>query len=185
MAWARWLLVPGCLLHPALLSGSRADGGTLRLSERRGDYRISVFTAPTPFRAGPVDVSVLVQHARTGEPLVQADVTVRAVQRDRPGVPVVAQATHAAATNKLFHAAVFDLPEAGWWEIEVAVAAGGEPVRVRCEVEAADAAPEWLELWPWLGWPVAVIGLFAVHQRLARRHARRWHSACTQQATPL
>ena len=57
-----WLLVGAC--------GEAAwgDGGTVRLSRCEGDYRISVFTAPTPFRAGPVDISVLVQDAATGEP---------------------------------------------------------------------------------------------------------------------
>jgi len=41
----------------------RADGGTLRLWERAGNYKVAVFTDPTPLRAGPVDVSVFVQDA--------------------------------------------------------------------------------------------------------------------------
>jgi hypothetical protein len=49
-------------------SGLRADGGAMRLSERAGGYRVTVFTDPTPLRAGPVDVSVFVQDADTGEP---------------------------------------------------------------------------------------------------------------------
>ena len=40
-----------------------ADGGTLRLSETEGPYRISVMTSSNPFRAGPVDVSVIVADA--------------------------------------------------------------------------------------------------------------------------
>ena len=60
------LLLATCLiLHPA--SFLWADGGTVRLSEEQGRYRITVFTAPAPLRAGPVDVSVLVQEAATGE----------------------------------------------------------------------------------------------------------------------
>ena len=53
-----------------------ADGGSVLLSEKRGDYRITVFSSPSPFREGPVDISVLVQDAVTGQPLPQARVTV-------------------------------------------------------------------------------------------------------------
>ena len=46
---------------------AHADGGALRLSRRAGALRVSVFTAPTPPRAGPVDVSVLErEHAAAG-----------------------------------------------------------------------------------------------------------------------
>ncbi|HEV3259998.1 MAG TPA: hypothetical protein VG013_24230, partial [Gemmataceae bacterium] len=48
-----------------LPSMAMADGGAIRLSEQKGDYQITVFTAPTPLRAGPVDVSVLIQNAAT------------------------------------------------------------------------------------------------------------------------
>ena len=37
-----------------------ADGGTVRLCEVRDGRRITVLTAPTLLRAGPLDVSVLV-----------------------------------------------------------------------------------------------------------------------------
>ena len=60
-----------------------ADGGSLRLSEKKGGYQITVFTAPTPFRAGPVDISVLVQDALTGDPMPQARVTVRMTKPGR------------------------------------------------------------------------------------------------------
>jgi hypothetical protein len=163
---ARWLLALACFLHPALASGLRADGGMLRLSERHGYYRISVFTAPNPLRAGPVDVSVLVQDARTGVALPQTEVTVRAIPQDGSGTLLVQPATRDAATNKLFQSAVFDLPAAGRWEIEVAVAGKQGSAAVRLQVEAAEAAPPWLELWPWLGWPIAIIALFGIHQVL-------------------
>jgi hypothetical protein len=64
----------GWLLLAAGTSAARADGGALRASRQCGDYRVSVFTSPTPLRAGPVDVSVLVQDAATGE--VQHDLPV-------------------------------------------------------------------------------------------------------------
>src|SRR5258708_34204239 len=70
------------ILNPS--SFLRADGGALRLSERAGGYRITVFTDPTPLRAGPVDVSVFVQDADTGEPAGGVRVTVQAAPRGRP-----------------------------------------------------------------------------------------------------
>ena len=105
-------------------SGLRADGGTLRLSERVGGYRVTVFTAPTPLRAGPVDVSVFVQDADTGEPAAGVRVTVQAAPRGRPDGPSARPATAEAATNKLFRSALFELPESGWWEIEATVDGG-------------------------------------------------------------
>jgi hypothetical protein len=163
------LLLSSFILHPASVSSLRADGGTVRLSQRQGGYHITVFTAPTPLRAGPVDVSVLVQDARTGQPVPDARVTVRAAPRGRAGESIVHPATSEAATNKLFRAAVFELTESGWWDIEVAVAGEGGQTNVRFEVEAAEAAPPWLELWPWLGWPVLAVVLFGIHQWLVRR----------------
>jgi len=56
------LIAVVCLASPAMV---RADGGAVRLSERQGGYQITAFTSPTPFRAGPVDISVLVQDAAT------------------------------------------------------------------------------------------------------------------------
>src|SRR3954468_10866690 len=94
-----------CLLLLTSFSSVRADGGTVRLSQRQGGYQITVFTAPTPFRAGPVDVSVLVQDARTGQPVPQAEVAIRAAPRGRPSEAILQPATVEAATNKLFRAA--------------------------------------------------------------------------------
>jgi hypothetical protein len=172
----RWevglLLFSSFILHPSSFSSVRADGGTVRLSQRLGDYRITVFTEPTPVRAGPVDVSVLVQDARTGQPMPQVRVTVQATPRDRSTDPILHLATSEAATNKLFRAALFEIPQPGWWDVEVAIEGEHGPARARFEVEAAEAAPHWLALWPWLGWPALVIFLFGIHQVLLRKKGR-------------
>src|SRR5438093_1281433 len=97
----RLLLFSSFLLHPSSFSSLRADGGTVRLSQRQGVYQITVFTAPNPFRSGPVDVSVLVQDAGTGQPVPEVRVTVRAAPRGRSGEALVSPATSEAATNKL------------------------------------------------------------------------------------
>jgi len=147
----------------------RADGGTVRLSEQKGNYRITVFTAPTPLRAGPVDISVFVQAAATAEPAAEVRVTIEAVRRGSRGAAICHPATTAAATNKLYHAAIFNLPEPGWYALEVSVDGALGKARVGLEMEAAEALPPWLRMWPWVGWPVVAILLFGVHQFLVRK----------------
>lgn len=179
--WSHWVILAWC--H--LVAGSgflRADAGTLRISQKQNGYQVSVFTSPTPLRAGPVHVSVLVQDAATAEHVAQAHVTVRARRQGATSEVVTGAATAAAATNKLFRAAVFDLPEPGWWDIDVRIDGLGEPVRVQFEMEAAERLPSWRALWPWLAWPAGVVVLFAIHQRLVRRKTGRTPQALDSSA---
>jgi hypothetical protein len=165
-------LVFGCLIVGWLCVGNvsapaRADGGALLVSARKGGYGISVFTAPTPFRAGPVDFSVLVQDASTGEPLPDARVTVWMTKPRQ--APLQYEATREAATNKLFRAAQFVLPEAGRWDVRVQIDGAHGTAMFGAAIDAATRVPQWQEMWPWFGWPVLVIALFAAHQTLSRR----------------
>jgi hypothetical protein len=160
------LLVSSFILHPS--SFLRADGGTVRLSEQKGSYRITVFTSPTVLRAGPVDISVLVQEAATGEVASGLQVTIKAVRRVSPSAVIHHPATTEAATNKLYYAATFDLPEPGWYLVEVSIAGTEGEAQVRFELEAAEPPPPWLAMLPWIGWPVLAIFLFGVHQLMVR-----------------
>jgi hypothetical protein len=170
-----WRLVAGVLAGGLLLgpwcAGALGDGGSIRLSEQKGAYRITVFTSPIPFRAGPVDISVLVQDAASGTPLPDVRVDVEVTPRGRPGEAISNRATTEAATNKLFQAAVFELPEPGWWEVAVTVEGPKGTARVTFEVEAAAPLPRWLSLWPWVCWPAGAMLLFCIHLWLVRRKA--------------
>lgn len=148
-------------------TNARGDGGAIRFSERRENCLITVFTAPTPLRAGPVDVSVLVQDAVTGEPLAPARVTVRVSKAGQPELEY--PATQEAATNKLLRAAQFDLPVSGRWEIEVQIEGLHGLAVIRGQLDAAASLPPWRNLWPWIGWPALAIALFGIHQMFARR----------------
>jgi hypothetical protein len=143
----------------------------VRLRERAGGYQITVFTSPTPFRAGPVDVSVLVQDDATGECVPEARVTVR-LEATGTGCVREYPTTAEAATNKLFRAAEFRLPESGWWDVAVAVEGPHGPALVRFGVQADEPLPRWLDLWPWFGWPALAVALFSVHRLLVRRKTR-------------
>jgi hypothetical protein len=113
-------------------------------------------------------MSVLVQDAATGECLTQARVTLRLTARGS-GQVLEYPAASGATDNKLFLEAVFELPEAGWWDVEVSVDGPRGPARVRFPVEVGEAPPRWLDLWPWFGWPALTVVLFALHRALVRR----------------
>jgi hypothetical protein len=162
----RLLPVSVLFLLPSLAA---ADGGTVRLSEQKGNYRVTVFTAPALVRAGPVDVSVLVQDATTGEPVSDVAVTIEATRLGPPAVTSHHRATTEAATNKLYHAATFDLPEPGQYALTISVAGALGEAQVHFELEAADHMPPCLTLWLWVSWPALVILVFGIHQILIRR----------------
>jgi hypothetical protein len=146
------------------------DGGRVVLVEQQGDCRISVFASPDPLRAGPIDVSVLVQDAATGQPIADALVNVRLVSRDKPNTTMHAIATKDAATNKLLCAALVELPEPGWWDVEVnCTAKKQDPVQFHFAMEAGQRFPRWLTVWPWFAWPFGVIVLYGIHRFLVAR----------------
>ncbi len=167
MTKTRVLVVVVFLFQP--LAALHADGGIVRFSERRGDYRITVFTSPNPLRAGPVDVSVFVKDAATGEPISSARIIVRASPRAHPDESIICPATTEAATNKLFQAAIFDLPEAGWWDVTIKVEGLCDPVEMYFKMEADQPLPHVWEILPWIVWPVIVVILFFVHKWLVQR----------------
>jgi hypothetical protein len=134
--------------------------------EQQGAYRFSVFTSPDPLRAGPIDISVLLQDAETRMPITNPQVNVILTPSNGRGRTIHAVATNAAATNKLLSAAPVELPEPGLWDIEIACLAEHGPVRVQFEIDAAPRSAGWLNVWPWFSWPAAMVMLFGIHRHL-------------------
>jgi hypothetical protein len=160
------------LLLSAWATAARGDGGVVRVVEQQAGFQISVFTSPNPLRAGPVDISVLVQDAETGQPLPEADIRVAVTPRGRSGRSLPAAATTEAATNKLLRAAVLQLPDAGWWDVDVVCITQRRRAHVHFAMECGPPLPHWLTVWPWFVWPVGVVLLFGIHRMLVwRRHA--------------
>lgn len=166
----RQLLVLACWLQPAL---AWADGGMVRFCDRAGPYQLSVFTAPTPLRAGPVDVSVLVQDAAALRPLADARVTIEITAPPLPSRRY--ELTRDAATNKLMTAAQFDWPGAGQWRVHVAVSGELGQAQAQFALEIHEPLPPWREMAAWIAWPFGVIALFTVHQMLMHRRCRKVH----------
>ena len=124
-----------------------------------------------------MDISVLVQDSLTGEPVTGTRVIVHMSKHGER--PFEYPATAAAATNKLFQAAQFDLPEPGRWDMEIDVEGSHGSAVIAGEVEAAEPLPRWREIWPWFGWPALVIVLFSFHQLLSRtRRAKPGFARC-------
>lgn len=146
-----------------------ADGGTLRLSQTHDGLNIAVFTSPTPLRAGTVDVSVLLQDAKSGAVLLDVPVDVRAISQGDPRRTASSPAKSQLATNKLFRAVHLELPEPGIWHIDLQILRDEQPIEIGFDVELAGPPPPWLDLVLWLSWPVVVIGLFVIHLILRRR----------------
>lgn len=163
-------LLLGWLFVPIFCAPANADGGAIRLSESKGGYRITVFSAPTPLRAGAVDISVLVQDASTGVPLPQTSTSIRMIKSGRLALEY--PATSEAATNKLLQATQFELPEPGRWELQVQVEGVHGRTVIAGELEAAESLPRWHEQWPWIAWPAIAIVLFVIHQVLEQRNRK-------------
>lgn len=141
-------LLAALVLLAALPSLVHGNGGTLRVANvAMGDYRVSVFTDPTPVRPDSLDVSVLVlQEGVEGVPEgVGVTVTARLLEGygeadhlDRHQGPHVLQATRAQADDPRYYAAKFALGAEGRWEITVAVAGGAGAGEASFEVNARE-----------------------------------------------
>ena len=100
--WRRGLLLVAALL--AFSSRAQADGGFVELHQEVGPFVVTVFSAPGPLRAGPVDISVLVQDRASGQPVLDGEVLV-CLKREG-AITLVERATRELAQNKLLYSAL-------------------------------------------------------------------------------
>ncbi len=160
------------LLLVAAATAARGDGGTVRFNGPAGPFEVTVFTAPAPFRAGPVDISVMVRGRSDRQPILDAQVAIRLEQGGTGGATVEASATRKEATNKLLYATLVELPLPGEWNLHVTVRHGKDQASISQRLEAAPRLPAPLAYWPYLVLPPLVVALFLLHQRLGRRNGR-------------
>jgi hypothetical protein len=154
------------LVYPAWL---RADGGVIRLRQASGPFIITVFTTATTLRAGPADVSVMVQDRKSRTVILDATVVLSIEpQTGTAGGPEIL-ASSRLATNKLLKAAVINFPSAGSWLLRVGVRRGPQKVEVSTYLHVAPPLPRVAAIWPYLALPPFAILLFAANQALRRR----------------
>ena len=129
-----------------------------------------MFTAPAPLRAGPIDLSVLVQDAETGRPITDLPIEVHA-QR----IGHAEAAIHAAATTGSGHQQASPRGDAraprtrpmAFRRVGARHRPASQPIGF--DVDVAEPAPPWLQLSLWIAWPLLPIGLFAFNQFRMRR----------------
>lgn len=139
----------------------------MQLQQKTNSLLITVFAAPAPLRAGPVDVSVLIQNIENDQPVLDAQVQI--ILRSESGVTVRAIATRAEAKNKLLYATLVNLAESGRWLIDVEVKQGTGDSKVAGSLVVAQALPFLLGYWRWLALPPIAIAVFVLNQRLKSR----------------
>lgn len=100
----------------------RADGGTLRVANATvGEYRVSVYTAPTPVSPDSIDVSVLATFGRGREVPPDLTIEVVAAKADGSGAPIRQPATRDQAEDPRYYAAKFALGSVGEWDVTVEI----------------------------------------------------------------
>ncbi|HEY8901112.1 MAG TPA: hypothetical protein VIM61_11935 [Chthoniobacterales bacterium] len=175
----------GIALLLLLPAAAFADGGAVISQQVVGPYRVTLFGSPSPLRAGPADLSVMLQDAATGEAVLDRKVAiqVQAVTNDakseawvppccsmKPTVAAIT-ATHAVAQNKLLYAANVLLPASGPHQISVIIGDGpaAPDATLQATAEIAPPAPPASAYWAYLAAPPIIIAGFALNQRLRRR----------------
>jgi hypothetical protein len=148
---------------------AHADGGAVCLREGSGAFLVTVFVAPEPAQAGPIDMSVLVQDRQTGAVILDAkvDLAVRRVGGGDTGLRT--RATREQSTNKVLQSGRIDLPTSGLWALRVFVSREGDESVFATILPVSPAAPRLIAFWPLLLLPPLAIALFALHQTLLQR----------------
>ncbi|HLG97394.1 MAG TPA: FixH family protein [Bryobacteraceae bacterium] len=151
-----------------------ADGGAVILHKRTQALTVTAFASPAPPRAGPLDVSVLVQSSDTLEPVLDAQVWLRFA---KPGSQTEeVQATRTQAKNKLLYAASTQLADPGDWQlsIETRTRAGATPVTVSGSLTVAPEQRNLDAYSAYIALPFLALIILALHQWLRLRPDDRY-----------
>lgn len=160
-----------------------ADGGSVQLHSVSGPFDITLFAEPPLPRAGQVDFSVLIQDSKTGQPVLDAAVTleltpIQVHQNEQPAwyPPSCAAAPsadlarvpllHSGASNRLLYGALVEVPAAGVWHARTEVQRGDQRGVVEGTVDIAPPFPPIANYWPLFLFPVVGVGLYVLRARI-------------------
>jgi len=165
-----------------------ADGGITVGQIERDGLRVTVFVAPVPVRAGPLDVTLLVQEIPSNQPVTDANISC-SVQKVGPPSPSPVRlpawcssiapgaripATPAHSRNKLLSGAYLPLTEPGRWELNIQLTRGPASFSVSLPLDVAAPQQPLSTWWPLIALVPAAILLYAWRTILLR--ARRKHA---------
>ena len=156
----------------------RADGGAILARQTINGLGLTVFASPAPLRAGPVDVSMLVQDGERSVLDATVEVAWLASSSSSPewlppcctmetGADRI-PAVRAHSNNKLLYSAIVPMKSSGPSKLVISVAQGGRKALLSCDIEVRPPLPPAVAFWPWLVFPPVAIAGFALHQSLVR-----------------
>jgi hypothetical protein len=163
----------------------QADGGVVQFQKDTNGLRITLFSESSPLRAGPTDLSVLVQRTDNAEPVLNANITLLLMcekrdtdakadwkplccTMDAGSGEITLRPTHQQASNKLLYASPAILPYSGIWNATVLVSHDGKETGVSGTLDVQKPADPWIAYLPYLMLPGFGIGLFALAQKAKR-----------------
>jgi hypothetical protein len=144
----------------------RADGGVVLWQQTTGPFTATVFSAETPLRPGPADISVLLEGTGGHHPVLNAHVFIEL--ENETGMTVNAEATHGQARNKLLYCSLIHLPTAGHWKMRLIVKLASESASALGDLTVASPQPILLPYWKLVSFPPVIMTLFIINQWLRR-----------------
>ena len=154
------------------------DGGAVITRQTIDGLLLTVFASPVPLRAGPVDVSVLVQ--RGEKPVLDAAVDISwqansassadwlppccSMESATERIP----ALRGHSNNRFLYSAIVPMTTAGPSVLTIRVLEAGREVLLSRDLDVRRPLPPLLTFWPWLTFPPVAIAGFVLHQRLSR-----------------
>lgn len=160
------------------VSTAFADGGTIQFRQSAGSFVITLFSEPTPVRAGQAnDLSVLCERANGAGVITEAQVL---IHLRRPGAGDIMEFALPAKRSKtdkgVLFAAGAKLPSAGKWPVRIDVRAGGDEAMVSGVLDVQPPQPAIMTYWPFFVAVPLLALVFAINLRLRRgrklRHPR-------------
>lgn len=159
-----------------------ADGGVVIAREELDGMVATVFASPAPLRAGPVDVSVMLQKAGTNEAVLDTAVQVAWVppKEGAAGLewlpPCCSMdaaegwqpATRGHSQNKMLYSAFVPIKSAGPSQLAFRIAGGEQMQEFVVNLQVGPPASPMTAYWMWLAFPPVAIVAFGVHQKLSR-----------------
>jgi hypothetical protein len=158
------------------------DGGTVITRQTIDGLLVTVFAAPAPLRAGPVDVSVLLQKGE--KPVLDAlvDISWQAkaassadwlppcctMESGTEKIP----ALRSHSNNRFLYSGIVPMKTAGPSVLKIRVLEGGREVLLSCDLDVQRPLLPLLAFWPWLAFPPVAIAGFVLHQKLSRPRQR-------------
>jgi hypothetical protein len=145
----------------AVFDSARGDGGRLQLRAVVGDHVLSVWTAPTPLRAGMVEVIVATEPASKGVAARAGEIAIEAWSAGRLVGRATVQAPGATTAPRR---ARLQLPEPGTVELRVLLSGDDASADLRTDVLVEPPLSPFAEHWFALVLPALAVALYALRE---------------------